>query len=859
MSKNSVGSVSMDLTLDSKKFTGGLSGLKSQFSSLAGGVAGVATAALNAANHIAKMSAEWMNLYKVQEQAEVRLQTIMQQRMGASKEQIQQIKDYASELQGVGVLGDEVLLTGGQQLASFLNSQESLQTLMKSMADLTAQQKGVDATASDATTYANMIGKAMANNSLSSLTRSGITVTEEEQKRFEAFTNEEEKAAYLAQIIKNNVGEMNKALANTPTGKIQQMKNAWGDLKETLGSIASSVLASISGYLTTIINKINTALQAFSKLVSKVFGTDKLTGQVTGGVSDISDTVADGTEAIGDSASSAAKKITRAVAPFDKLNKIANNTQSDSGSGGVSSTNTTGGILPDGETEEENSKLDKLKEKIKEIKDAWTTGWNNGFKADVQKFKDNIGRIGEAVKNIFSDKNVQGAMNNLMLQWVETIGTFAGAVTSIGVSLGTWLTGGIARALEDNLQGIKDWIVRMADEASLYLERVANFWASLADIFTVFESEQAETALANLISIFGEAIGTISEICLKFGSDFFNFLTQPIIDNTEKIKETLLNIFEFLSGHLENIRLVIHSVCENVLKLYDEHIRPLIQSLTDSLSEWFGIILDGWNQYVDPVLQNLNAKFKEVIENYVIPFINKLGEELGDVIDAVKYAWDNVISPLVSWLLKNLMPVLGTVLKVLGDIATIGIKTLFAALNFILDPIEGVKNAFSVLIDIGGDVLNCFFDLGEGVVGIFNGIVDTVKGAINGVIGIINNMIDGINNLNIDIPNPFGEDKHIGFNIPHIPQLANGGYVGPNNPQLAVIGDNRRYGEVIANDKQLSDLGNTIINGVVGAIGSVTGGTQPVYLTVQIGEDDITDIVASSVNKYQKRTGKRIF
>lgn len=859
MSKNSVGSVSMDLTLDSKKFTSGLSGLKSQFSSLAGGVAGVATAALKAANQIAKMSAEWMNLYKVQEQAEVRLQTIMQQRMGASKEQIQQIKDYASELQGVGVLGDEVLLTGGQQLASFLNSQKSLQTLMKSMADLTAQQKGVDATASDATTYANMIGKAMANNSLSSLTRSGITVTEEEQKRFEAFTNEEEKAAYLAQIIKNNVGEMNKALANTPTGKIQQMKNAWGDLKETLGNIASSVLASISGYLTTIINKINTALQAFSKLVSKVFGTDKLTGQVTGGVSDISDTVADGTEAIGDSASSAAKKITRAVAPFDKLNKIANNTQSDSGSGGTSSTTATAGPLPDGEAEKENENINRLKEKIEEIKNAWTTGWNNGFKADFGKLKENIGRIGEAVKNIFTDENVQGAMNGLAMKLVETAGTVAGTVTSVGVSLGTWITGGIARALEENSEGIKNWIVDMCGEAELFLDRIGNFASAISDIFTVFESDEAEVMLSNLLSLLGEIWGTVEKISLMWVSDVFNFFTEPIIKNVEKIKETLINMFDGLNGQIENIKLVVHSICENAVKLYEEHLRPLFQAITDNFTEWFGIILDGWNQYIYPVFKNLQEKFKEVIENYIIPFIDKLSEKLGVFIDALKVFYEKILGPLVSWLLQNLIPVLGTIFKVVGDIAVVLTKTLFAALNFILDPIEGVKNAFSVLIDIGGDVLNCFFDLGEGVVGIFNGIVDTIKGAINGVIGIINNMIDGINNLNIDIPNPFGEDKHIGFNIPHIPQLANGGYVGPNNPQLAVIGDNRRYGEVIANDKQLSDLGNTIINGVVGAIGSVTGGTQPIYLTVQMGEDDITDIVASSVNKYQKRTGKRIF
>ncbi len=854
---NSVGSVSMDLTLDSKKFTGGLAGLKNQFSSLAGGIAGVATTALKATNQIAKMSAEWMNLYKVQEQAEIRIQTIMQQRMGATKEQIQQIKDYASELQGVGVLGDEVLLAGGQQLASFLNSQKSLQILMKSMADLTAQQKGVDASAGDTTTYANMIGKAMANNTLSSLTRSGITVTEEEEERFKRFTNEEEKAAYLAQIIKNNVGEMNEALANTKIGKIQQMKNAWGDLKETLGSIASSVLASMSTYLTTIINKINTALQAFSKLVSKAFGTDTLTGQVTGGVADISSTVTEGTEAIGDSAASAAKKITRAVAPFDKLNKIADTTQSDSETGASSAS--MSGPLANGETEKENDNLDKLKQKIEEIKKAWSTGWKNGFKADVGKFKENINRIGEAVKNIFTNADVQNAMNSYAMQLVKTAGTITGAVASVGVSLGTWLTGGLARTLEENSEGIKNWIVDMCNEVSLFAERVANYASAIADIFTVFESEEAEIMLSNLLSILGEIWGTVQQISLRILSDAFNFITQPIIDNTEKIKESLLNLFDFIGGVFENIRLIIHSVCSNILKLYDEHIRPLIQSLTDSLSEWYEIILDGWNKYISPVLQNLNEKFKEVVENYIIPFIDKLGEKLGVVIDVIKVLWENAISPMISFLLQNAMPVLGFVLEIIGDIAMVISKTLFAALNFILDPVEGVKNAFSTLSDIGGDLLNTFFDIGEGIASVFSNIGDTVKNSINSVIGFINKMIDSINKFSVDIPNPFGEDKHIGFNIPHIPQLANGGYVGPNSPQLAVIGDNKRYGEIVANDKQLSDLGNTIINGVVGAIGTVTGGTQPIYLTVQLGEDDVTDIVAISADKYQKRTGKRIF
>ena len=414
--------------------------------------------------------------------------------------------------------------------------------------------------------------------------------------------------------------------------------------------------------------------------------------------------------------------------------------------------------------------------------------------------------------------------------------------------------------INENSEGIKNWIIDMCNEASLFAERVANYDSALSDIFTVFESEEAEIMLSNLLSILGEIWGTVQQISLRILSDAFNFVTQPIIDNTEKIKETLLNLFDFIGGVFENIRLIFHSVCSNILKLYDEHIRSLIQSLTDSLSEWYGIILDGWNKYISPVLKNLNEKFKEVIENYIIPFIDKLGEKLGVVIDVIKVLWENAISPMISFLLQNAMPVLGFVLEIIGDIAIVISKTLFAALNFILDPIEGVKNAFSTLIDIGENVLNTFFDIGEGIASVFSNIGDTVKNSINSVIGFINKMIDSINKFSVDIPNPFGgNDKHIGFNIPHIPALSNGGYVSPNSPQLAVIGDNKKYGEIVANDKQLSDLGSTIINGVVGAIGAVAGGTQPIYLTVQLGEDDITDIVAISADKYQKRTGKRIF
>ncbi len=99
--------------------------------------------------------------YAVQETAETKLMTVMRQRMGATDEEIQSIKDLASAQQEIGVIGDEVQLSGAQQIATFLKEKSSLETLMPAMNNLLAQQKGLNATTGDAVSVGNLMGKAM--------------------------------------------------------------------------------------------------------------------------------------------------------------------------------------------------------------------------------------------------------------------------------------------------------------------------------------------------------------------------------------------------------------------------------------------------------------------------------------------------------------------------------------------------------------------------------------------------------------------------------------------------------------------------------------------------------------------------
>lgn len=229
------------------------------FAALATGI----DAAQRSFNQLQAGMKDLADAYAVQEVSETKLATVMAQRMGATEAEIQSIKELASEQQKLGVIGDEVQLSGAQQIATFLTQKDSLETLLPAMNNLIAQQKGLNATTQDAVTVGNLMGKVMQGQT-SALTRVGITFDEAEEKVLK-YGTEQEKAAMLAQVIQNNVGDMNAELAKTDSGKQQQLVNALGDMKEELGAMVNGALPFV-----TIAAQSATALASVSTLVAGI-------------------------------------------------------------------------------------------------------------------------------------------------------------------------------------------------------------------------------------------------------------------------------------------------------------------------------------------------------------------------------------------------------------------------------------------------------------------------------------------------------------------------------------------------------------------------------------------------------------
>lgn len=227
---------------DFKGFTGSM--LKSGL-----GLMGISTAI----SGIASTLSEAMGNYAVQAKAEAGVDTALNRQMqGADTAQIEAMsasyKDLASNLQQVGVIGDEVTLSGMSMLTNMGVQADQVKSLTPVIQDLAVKNYGVSVSVEQFADMNKTLGKAINTGSMKALNGLGVAVTEEEQKLFKSM-NTTQRAEFLQQKLTKAVGGTNKAMANTTAGKQQQALNNYGDALEALGKPLYELKGKIQGAL----------------------------------------------------------------------------------------------------------------------------------------------------------------------------------------------------------------------------------------------------------------------------------------------------------------------------------------------------------------------------------------------------------------------------------------------------------------------------------------------------------------------------------------------------------------------------------------------------------------------------------
>lgn len=211
------------------------------FSKLTGSMKGLvmAGAGLFGVSAIKNYGDEAINIANEKIKAETDLQAMFQNTKGlhgdqtAIKNATKDLIDYANAIETVGVIGDETVIAGQAQLATFQLMPATIKKLSDGMVDMLAKNKGAKATQEDATNIGNLFGKVM-NGNVGALSKYGVTMTDTQKKTLKMGT-ETERAALLAKILQENFGGANKALGETDEGRIVRMKNEIEGIKEEFG------------------------------------------------------------------------------------------------------------------------------------------------------------------------------------------------------------------------------------------------------------------------------------------------------------------------------------------------------------------------------------------------------------------------------------------------------------------------------------------------------------------------------------------------------------------------------------------------------------------------------------------------
>lgn len=591
--------------------------------------------------------------------------------------------------------------------------------------------------------------------------------------------SEMEKVALRYQFVQDQLTSAVGDFSRTSDGwanQVRILKLQFDSLKATIGQGLINVLSPVIKVINTIIGKLMTLANAFKSFTELLSGKKGSSGAASGmaDVAAAAGKAENATSGVGDAAKKTAKELKGITTGIDELNIIDQSTDSSSGSGsggGYSSDSFDMGSLADTSAlDETDSKMQALIDRMKELTALATKGFWDGFgdTSVFQSIKSELGGIKKSLKNIFLDPEVQTAANKFADSVAYNLGKTAGSAASIGATIADNVLGGIELYLQQNSNRLKQHLISMFDIRGDMAEISGNYAEAVSEIFSVFRSDSAKQITADLIAIFVNPILTLKELLAKFGRDILNLLTQPIIDNKDTIKQVLQELLDFIQPSISVVKDLITNFVDAIEVAYDSVISPIIHAITEIVSVAVLVIMnmilllldtlerlrEGWKQ-----LEEATSKIWNAIKSSILTIIRAIQTGIDTVIDKIQNSWNN------TW--------------------------------------TSVKNTTSQI----------FNDMWAAIKSTINAILSGVESMANGVVRAINKMVDALNNLHFDIPDwvPGLGGKSFGLHIPHIsavsiPRLAQGGFVRANTPQLAMIGDNRHQGEIVAPEDKMQAM-----------------------------------------------------
>lgn len=648
------------------------------------------------------------------------------------------------------------------------------------------------------------------------------------------------------------------ALSNA-TGDFVKTQDSWANqtrilslrfeqLKASLGKGFIALFTPILRGFNNLLAGLQKVADGFASFVQMLTGADVSTsmGSISSdiaGIGDDASSAADNVGDIGSAAKKTAKDIEKSLAGFDQINKLTEPTDDSSDSSGSTGGTSSGigsvDLVPDvsGSTSNATSAISDFVNKAKKELDKLRKWSVSTFSPSMSRIWDGLTKNTDTAK-----KNLTSAFNDIRALGPPLLNYFNGPFTNYLV---TWVdtNGSILNGLFD----------------------------SFNTVFSDVWNKAAYPILANFVSV---GLPMLTD----FASQTLS-LNGTIFDTFKASWNSLWS--EGVSPAIESISNVWIGLVNTMAGAWNEWGEPIFTGIKAAVKTTGDVFLDIWNNMLQPVWENALDVIDTVWSEHLQPLLANFLDFVGEIVTCATTIYNNFIAPVVGFLSELLGPIFIAIFDSIGNKVGVVVGTIADLMNDTITVFKGViqfiKGVFS------GDWEDAWNGIVTAFDGIFSGIADIAKGPINMVIGFINGLITGVqsginaivrsvNKLSFKVPNwvPGIGGEDFGFHLPEadfskIPYLAQGGYVKPNTPQLAMIGDNRHQGEVVAPEDKLLDMAQKaaamassaeLLAETISILKQILKILETQDLDIQLDGKSLKKYVVDKINEHTKQTGK---
>nr|DAR24569.1 MAG TPA: minor tail protein [Caudoviricetes sp.] len=725
---------------------------------------------------------------------------------------------------------------------------------------------------------------------------------------------------YVTSALSNATGDFVKT-QDSWANQTRILTLRFQQLKASLGKGFIALFTPILRGFNSLLAGLQKVADGFASFVQMLTGADisSSMGSISADIAGIGDDaggVADNVSGIGDAAKKTAKDIEKSLAGFDQINKLTEPTDdsfdSSGSTGGTSSGIGSVDLIPDvsGSTSNVSSAIsdmaDKVKKALEPLKaisfDNLITSLDN-LKRAAQPLTDKLfAGLEWAYYNIFvplakwTIEDLLPAFLDVLAGCLDVLNSALDALKPLWMwawdnllePVAKWTGGVIVNVLNGlafALEGISDWIKNNQGPFDAIVVTIGAFAAAWKAV-----------DLAEFLMNAGGVVGLLS----KLKDATWGCVTAKIADKLETVQICAMYAKEFVTGLAKSTAELIKNAAQwitiTAAKIADTAATVAYTAsmwLAEAATTAFGVAMSVLTSPITLVIAALAALGIAIYE--LVKHWDEVKEAAGKCWDWItdkwckagdwfKGIWQNIKSAFSSfdnWL-QNIFNIdFSDSFGFIGNIMN-------AYLNNVSNIFGDVKQIFGGLIDfIAGVFSGDWSKAWEGIVdtfgGIFSMIADIAKGPINMVIGLINGMLDGlesginwmvrkVNSLSFDVPDwvPVIGGDHFGFDLPEvgfgsIPYLAQGGYVKPNTPQLAMIGDNKHQGEVVAPEDKLIDMAQKaaamassaeLLSEAISILKQILKVLETLDLDIQLDGKSLKKYVVDKINEHTKQTGK---